>query len=80
MKKTLISVGIGAGLMYFLDPELGEVRRSMLADKLRGNLPKTSDAIHEKAEELSNKAHDLTVKADEAAAEVIASAGTTQES
>ena len=44
MKKTLFSIGVGAGLMYFLDPELGEVRRSMLRDRLNGIAPKTSAA------------------------------------
>jgi hypothetical protein len=71
MKRTLLSIGIGAGIMYLLDPELGAVRRSYLRDKLRGVAPKTSEAIHEKKEALAATAHDLTAKADAAAAEKI---------
>ena len=71
MKKTLLSIGIGAGIMYLLDPELGPVRRSLLADKLRGVAPKTSDAVAHKAEALSAKAHDLSEQADAKAAEAI---------
>jgi methyl-accepting chemotaxis protein len=74
MKRTLLSVGIGAGLMYLFDPELGEVRRSILRDKLSGlsgRMPKTSEAIHDKAEALAAQADDLTTRVDEAAAEVI---------
>ena len=73
MKKTLLSIGIGAGIMYLLDPELGPVRRSMLADKLRGVAPRTSDAVAHKAEALSAKAHDLSEQADARAAEAIES-------
>lgn len=75
MKKTLFCMGIGAGMMYLLDPELGEVRRSMLRDKLSGSMPKTSDAIHAKAEVIGSKASDLTARADEAAAEAISTIG-----
>ncbi|HEX8235470.1 MAG TPA: hypothetical protein VF600_05900 [Abditibacteriaceae bacterium] len=74
MKKTLFSIGIGAGLMYLFDPELGEIRRSMLRDRLSGlsgRMPKTSEALHDKAEALAAQADDLTTRVDEAAAEVI---------
>ena len=71
MKKTLLSIGIGAGIMYLLDPELGEVRRSILRDRLRGIAPKTSAAVHDKAETLSASAHGFAAKADERAAEAI---------
>jgi methyl-accepting chemotaxis protein len=74
MKRTLLSIGIGAGLMYLFDPELGEIRRSMLRDRLSGlsgRMPKTSEAIHDKAEALAAQADDLTTRVDEAAAEVI---------
>ena len=73
MKKTLLSIGIGAGIMYLLDPELGEVRRSILRDRLRGIAPKTSAAVHDKAEALTATAQGLTAKADERAAEAIES-------
>lgn len=74
MKKTLLSIGIGAGLMYLLDPELGEIRRSMLKDKMSGRLPKTTDAVVAKADALVAKVDEVAVKADEAAADAIATA------
>ena len=75
MKKTLFAMGVGAGLMYLLDPELGEVRRSVLRDRLSGSMPKTTDAISAKAEVLGSKASDLTARADEVAAEAISTIG-----
>mgnify|MGYP002779834476 CR=1 FL=1 len=78
MKRTLFSLGIGAGLMYLFDPELGEIRRSMLRDKLSewsGRMPKTSEAIHEKAEALTAQAETLAERVDEKAAEVIENVG-----
>ena len=75
MKKTLICMGIGAGIMYLLDPELGEVRRSVLRDKLAGRLPRTSDAIQSKADAIAAKADNLATQADEAAADAITNVG-----
>lgn len=74
MKKTLISIAIGAGLMYLFDPELGEIRRSMLQDKLSGRMPNTVDAVHAKAEEVHAKVSEVAHKADEAAADAISNA------
>ncbi len=73
MKKTLICAGIGAGLMYLLDPELGEIRRSMLKDKLSGRLPKTTDAVVAKADALVARVDEAASKADETAADAISS-------
>jgi hypothetical protein len=75
MKRALICAGLGAGLMYLLDPEHGGERRAQLRDKVQGLLPRTSDAITEKAQSISMHAIDLTARADEKAAEVITTAG-----
>jgi len=75
MKRSLICMGIGAGLMYLFDPEMGEVRRSMLADKFQGAMPQTNEAIVTKAEAVAAKASELGEKADSAAAEKIESLG-----
>ena len=74
MKKLLFTLGLGAGAMYFLDPELGEIRRSMLKDKLSGRMPKTTDAFVAKADELVSKVENVAHKADEAAADAISNA------
>src|SRR5262245_45043622 len=71
MKRQMALLGIGAGLMYLLDPELGSIRRSVLRDKINGLLPKTADAINARAEEIGNKAHDFAAKADDKAADAI---------
>jgi len=75
MKRTLISMGIGAALMYLFDPEMGEVRRSMLADKFQGAMPQTQEALASKVEAVSAKASEFTEKADSAAAEKIDALG-----
>jgi hypothetical protein len=71
MKKTLICAGLGAAAMYFLDPELGAVRRSIFMDKFGGALPKTKDALESKAEAVVAKASEVTEKVDSAAADKI---------
>ena len=72
MKRTLATIGLGAGLMYLLDPEHGEERRAQLREKFQGLLPKTSGAVSEKVEAIGMKAIDLTSRADDKAAEAIA--------
>ncbi len=71
MKKTLICAGIGAAAMYFLDPELGAVRRSIFMDKFGGAMPKTKDALEHKAADVVAKASEVTEKVDHTAAEKI---------
>ena len=71
MKKTLICAGIGAAAMYFLDPELGEVRRSLFMDKLGGVMPQTKDALSHKADAVVAKAGEVTEKVDSVTAEKI---------
>ena len=75
MKKTLALIGIGAGLMYLFDPELGAVRRDLLKDRLQELLPETGDALHEKVDAVAAKASEFTHKADVIAAEKINSVG-----
>jgi len=75
MKRSLICMGIGAGLMYLFDPELGPVRRSMLKDKFQGAMPQTNEAIITKAEAVAAKAGELSAVADSVAAEKIESLG-----
>jgi hypothetical protein len=69
MKKTLFMVGFGASLMYYFDPEMGEVRRGLLRDKVESLLPQTKDALSHKAEEVVAKVGEITEKADQVAAE-----------
>ena len=75
MKKSLVLMGIGAGLMYFLDPEKGEARRAQLRDSFEGLLPQTKEALSSKADAVVAKAGEFTDKVDNAAAETIQSLG-----
>jgi hypothetical protein len=75
MKRSLILMGIGAGLMYLFDPELGAVRRDLLKDRLQELLPETGEALHEKVDAVAAKASEITHKADAVAAEKIHSVG-----
>ena len=72
MKKTLLTMGIGAGLMYLFDPKHGSERRAQLLDKIQGTLPKTAEAVTSKVNALGSKATDLTAHADDIAAEAVA--------
>jgi hypothetical protein len=74
MKKTLITMGLGAGVMYLFDPEHGEQRRAQLRGKLAEMLPKTREAVHAKADHLGAATHNLTEKVDAMASEAIATA------
>lgn len=76
MKKSLICMGIGAGLMYLLDPELGPVRRSLLKDRFQELLPQTNDALMSKAGEVVERAGEITERADSMAAEAVQSVST----
>ena len=71
MKKTLLTIGIGAGLMYLFDPQHGSSRRSRLLDKIQGVLPKTTEAVNSKVNALGSKASEFTTRADDLAADAV---------
>jgi osmotically-inducible protein OsmY len=50
----LAGLGIGAALMYFLDPERGTRRRHVIADKTRRGLHVTGRELHDAAENAKN--------------------------
>lgn len=75
MKKTLFLVGFGASLMYFFDPKNGETRRNSLRDTFESFLPQTKKALGQKADEVVAKAHEITSKVDNSAAETIQGLG-----
>jgi hypothetical protein len=75
MKKGIVLMGVGAGLMYLFDPEQGEARRAQLAEKFTGLLPQTKEAIDAKAEAITTQASTLAEKADAMASEKISAIG-----
>src|SRR6266508_6193900 len=55
--KTLVtSIGLGAGLMYFLDPQNGERRRTMVRDKATSLVSSIDDSIDVAVEDTRNRA------------------------
>jgi hypothetical protein len=57
---TLISgIGLGAGLMYVLDPDRGNRRRALIRDKAARTLNKTGGAIGVTSRDLSHRTRGL---------------------
>lgn len=52
----LTGAAVGAGLMYFLDPEGGARRRALVRDRAASALHDTSDAIGKTGRDLANRA------------------------
>ena len=58
LSQSLIFLGLGAGLMYLLDPDLGERRRARLRDKAGGIRHDAEHFVDARSEELRNRAAD----------------------
>ena len=55
--KTLITtIGVGAGLMYFLDPQHGDRRRAMVRDRANSFVNNIDDSIDRAVEDARNRA------------------------
>ena len=62
--KTLITtLGVGAGLMYFFDPQHGERRRAMVRDKANGFVNDLNIAIDKAVEDTRNRARGVLSEA-----------------
>ncbi|HSB01994.1 MAG TPA: SRPBCC family protein [Anaerolineales bacterium] len=55
LKTLLISMGLGAGLMYFFDPQHGERRRTMVRDKANSFVNNMDDSIDMAMENARNR-------------------------
>ena len=55
--------GLGASLMYLLDPERGGRRRALLRDKLVSAASQTPDCVGTTARDLGNRARGLVAEA-----------------
>ena len=58
----LCGLGAGAALMYFLDPDRGARRRSLVRDKAVGLTNDATEAISGTAEDLSNRAYGVAAE------------------
>lgn len=57
------SIGLGAGLMYALDPDRGKRRRALLRDKVDHAINKTGDAIQTTSRDIRNRAYGIAAGA-----------------
>jgi len=62
-KSLMSGLGLGAGLMYFLDPAAGRRRQALVRDKVIRGWNKAGDAIEATACDLSNRARGLMAEA-----------------
>ncbi|MCA1580786.1 MAG: hypothetical protein LC796_05215 [Acidobacteria bacterium] len=59
----LSGLGVGAALMYVLDPERGRRRRALARDKAVAFANKTGDAVSRRSRDLANRAKGLAAEA-----------------
>ncbi|HLH30930.1 MAG TPA: hypothetical protein VKY31_06975 [Terriglobia bacterium] len=57
----IIGAGIGAGLMYLLDPQLGRRRRAILHDKTVSLTRQATDVVDKTARDVRNRAYGTVV-------------------
>lgn len=56
LKTLLTSLGLGAGLMYFFDPRLGNRRRALVRDKVNSLVNNLDDSVDVAMEDMRNRA------------------------
>jgi len=59
LKMLITSIGLGAGLMYFLDPQHGEHRRTMVRDKANRFVNDIDDSIDMALKDARNRARGI---------------------
>src|SRR5258708_8287478 len=57
--KTCAALGLGAGLMYYLDPNVGKRRRARLKDAATGALHEGEHFLEAATRDLNNRAHGI---------------------
>ncbi len=63
LRTLLVSMGIGAGLMYFLDPQHGERRRTMVRDSANRFVNDLDDSIDMAVQDARNRARGILSEA-----------------
>ena len=53
-KRWLTAIGLGAGMMYFLDPERGRRRRALMRDQVVGLRTDMEDGLTKGVRDLNN--------------------------
>jgi hypothetical protein len=60
--QMLVAVGLGAGLMYVLDPEGGRRRRARARDQVRSLATRTGDAVDVTSRDMRNRAQGVVAE------------------
>ena len=60
---TLASIGTGAAVMYFLDPDRGARRRALVRDQVNSKALKASKAISATKDDLANRGYGMVMEA-----------------
>jgi hypothetical protein len=63
MFRTLIAAGLGAGLAYFFDPQLGNSRRARLRDQAMSRLRHGAEDAQGFGRDVGNRAYGMTHEA-----------------
>ncbi|HJQ84977.1 MAG TPA: BON domain-containing protein [Candidatus Binatia bacterium] len=63
LPRFIAGAGLGAGLMYALDPRQGRRRRALARDKVRSLLARTDDALDVTARDMANRARGVLAEA-----------------
>src|SRR5215213_803868 len=66
LKTLLVSIGLGAGLMYFMDPQHGNRRRAQVRNRANSLVNNLDDSIDTALQDMRNRARgvlsELTAK------------------
>jgi len=60
LSSTLMTLGLGAGLMYLYDPRSGNRRRALMRDQINQNINNTKDFWGAAMEDLRNRSRGIT--------------------
>src|SRR5438105_14161704 len=63
VRSSLIGAGVGAGLMFMMDPSRGARRRALVRDKMARAAHKTRDAADATGRDLSHRVAGLAARA-----------------
>jgi osmotically-inducible protein OsmY len=61
-KAALVGVGVGAALMYFLDPDRGKRRRALVRDKVESAGNKASNYAEKMGRDIRNRAYGMVAE------------------
>lgn len=76
----LLGIGTGAALMYFLDPDRGRRRRSLVRDQAVALTNDARETIESRAEDLSNRVYGVYAETRRAVGSPLPSEGSNDES